>query len=169
MRYTFFLSLLFLPLLCSAQVWVGAHPDSIHVDSARVDTLHWQSAGRLKLIVDDMEHAVVVQDSAIYRLLDRTVNGSDQQVAEIDGFRVQIYSSNRQQAAKQEAIELEQKMKDLVHEPIYIQYATPFWRVRIGNFRTLQDASAFKEELLRQFPRMRSETYVVRDKIEVLL
>lgn len=134
-----------------------------------LDSNKWESAGRIQLIVDDMPNAVVEQDSAIYNLLNRMVNGNEQQVAEIDGYRVQIYSSNRQQEAKQEALELESKMKSVIHEPIYIQYATPFWRVRIGNFRTLNDATAFKEEFLRHFPNMRSGTYVVRDKIQIIL
>ena len=122
---------------------------------------------RLKLIVDDMENATVHQDSAIYRLLDRAVNGSEEQAVEIDGYRLQIYSSNQQQQAKQEALELELRVKEAIEEPVYVQYATPFWKVRVGNFRTLADATAFKEDFLSKFPKLQSSTYVVRDKITV--
>lgn len=164
----FILLVLFCGSISAQNVWIGARPDSIS-DSMNRDSLHWEHATRLRLIVDDMQNATVYQDSAIYKLLDRTVNGSEQQVAEIDGYRVQIYSSNQQQQAKQEALELEQRIKSKIEEPIYVQYATPFWKVRIGNFRTLADASAFKEEFLRSFPKLQSSTYVVRDRIEVKL
>lgn len=125
-------------------------------------------AQRIQLLVDDMPYVKVEQDSTIYHLLDTKVNGNDLQMVEIDGYRLQIYSSNRQQEAKNEALQLEMSIKEKVSEPVYVQYATPFWKVRIGNFRTLGDAAAFKEEFLLKFPMLQSSTYVVRDKIQVM-
>ena len=43
----------------------------------------------------------IVQDSTMAVLLDEAVNGK-RELVEVDGYRVQIYSSNQQQSAKGE-------------------------------------------------------------------
>lgn len=120
---------------------------------------------RTQLITEAMPLCPVVQDSAITRLLDRKVNGVQDSIQLIDGYRVQVYSSNQHQIAKQEAISMEQNLKNKITEPIYVQYVTPFWKVRVGNYRTIQEATTFKNELLQLFPELQVSTYVVRDKV----
>jgi hypothetical protein len=109
----------------------------------------------------------VVQDSAMVMLLDEAVNGKHELV-EMDGYRVQIYSSNQQQTAKSEALELEQKLRDAVNQTIYVQYLPPFWKVRLGDFKTYNEAKQYKKEFVEMFPQMMGDTYIVRDKIQVL-
>lgn len=108
----------------------------------------------------------VVQDSTVAVLLDEAVTGK-KELIEIDGYRVQIYSSNRQQTAKAEALELEAQMKDKIGLPVYVQYQSPFWKVRVGNFRTYDDAKEYKKLFVQQFPQMQGNTYIVRDKVLV--
>jgi hypothetical protein len=87
---------------------------------------------------------------------------------EIAGYRVQIYSSNQQQKAKTEALRLEEKLKDQLGQTVYVQYAPPFWKVRIGDFRTYEEAREYKKEVVRLFPELLGDTYIVRDQIKVL-
>lgn len=114
-----------------------------------------------------MPNAVVHQDSAVTRLLEQKVNGIELKQVERNGYRVQIYSSNKQQLAKTEAMQLEKSMKEQLDSKVYVQYASPFWKVRIGDYRTLDEANAAKEDLIRRFPQLQSSTYVVRDRIIV--
>jgi hypothetical protein len=100
-------------------------------------------------------------------LLDEAVNGKHELV-EMDGYRVQIYSSNQQQAAKSQALELEAKLKDALTQTVYVQYLPPFWKVRIGDFRTYEEAREYKKLFVSQYPEMTGDTYIVRDKIQVL-
>ena len=109
----------------------------------------------------------VVQDSAMVMLLDEAVNGKHELV-EMDGYRVQIYSSNQQQTAKSEALELEQKLRDAVNQTIYVQYLPPFWKVRIGDFRTYDEARDYKKQFVALYPNLMGDTYIVRDKIQVM-
>jgi len=118
-------------------------------------------------ILDSMPGVQIVQDSAMNALLDEAVNGP-RQLVEIDGYRVQIYSSNQQQTAKTEALELEAKLKDKVAHTIYVQYLPPFWKVRIGDFRTYEEAKEYKKLFVQQYPEMMGDTYIVRDKIQVM-
>ena len=118
-------------------------------------------------IFDSLPGVQVVQDSAMSVLLDAAVNGRHEMV-EIDGFRVQVYSSNQQQTAKTEALELETRLKDKVDQTIYVQYLPPFWKVRVGDFRTYEEAKDYKKQFTQLFPSMVGNTYIVRDKILVM-
>ena len=118
-------------------------------------------------ILDSLPGVQIVQDSMMTVLLDEAMNGKHELV-EMDGYRVQIYSSNQQQMAKSEALDLEQKLRDAVNQTIYVQYLPPFWKVRIGDFRTYDEAKEYKKEFVTQFPDLMGETYIVRDKIQVM-
>ncbi len=109
----------------------------------------------------------IVQDSTMAVLLDEAVNGK-RELVEIDGYRVQIYSSNQQQNAKGEALELEARLKDKISQTLYVQYLPPFWKVRIGDFRTYDEAKEYKKLFVQQYPDLMGDTYIVRDKILVM-
>lgn len=119
-------------------------------------------------ILESMPNAVVYQDSLITKLLDAKISGAERQEKEIDGYRVQVYSSNRQQIAKGEALGLQTKLAEQLDLPVYVQYMPPFWKVRIGDFSTYDSAREYKEYIISLFPEMQGDTYVVRDKIHVL-
>ena len=118
-------------------------------------------------ILDSMPRVEVIQDPLVASMLQATMSGKENWI-EMDGYRVQIYSSNRQQTAKMEALELETKLKTEISQTIYVLYLPPFWKVRLGDFRTYDEAKDYKKEFVQQFPQMIGDTYIVRDKIKVL-
>lgn len=118
-------------------------------------------------LVEEMAHVELIQDSSVGLLLDAAMNGK-LELVEIDGYRVQIYSSNQQQTAKAEALDLEQRLKDKITQTIYVQYIPPFWKVRLGDFRTYNEAKEYKNEFVLQYPDLMGDTYIVRDKIQVI-
>lgn len=118
-------------------------------------------------IISEMPGVEVYQDSTVARLLHNVIYG-EQELIEIDGYRVQIYSSNQQQTAKEEALELEKKLKDYLPHTIYVSYVPPFWKVRVGDFRTYEEARDYKKEFVQMYPEQIGDTYIVRDKIKVL-
>ena len=118
-------------------------------------------------ILDSLPGVQIIQDSTVAVLLEEAVNGK-RELVEMDGYRVQIYSSNQQQTAKGEALDLEAKLKDKVGQTIYVQYLPPFWKVRLGDFRTYDEAKEYKKLFVSQYPQMMGDTYIVRDKILVL-
>ena len=109
----------------------------------------------------------IVQDSTVGVLLDEAINGK-KELIEVDGYRVQVYSSNKQQTAKGEALELEAQLTDKVNQTIYVKYESPFWKVRLGDFRTYDEAKEYKKIFVQQYPDMMGETYIVRDKILIM-
>jgi len=115
-------------------------------------------------ILRDMSNTVVVQDTSITILMHDKKMGIVHSVKEMPGFRVQIYSDNTPSQAKSTAIQLEDKFSKLIDQPIYVISTPPFFKVRIGDFKTQLEASQFKEEFIKSFPEMAGETYVVRDE-----
>ena len=120
------------------------------------------------LLTDIMENAVIHQDSSIYRLMMDKHLGIERGQQEVNGFRVQVYSSNTQQRAKNESISLQQELEKRLSHPVYVISEPPFWKVRIGNFRTRDEANQYKQTLLDLYPELQSGTYVVPDKVIVL-
>lgn len=117
-------------------------------------------------ILESMSRVEVIQDASVAAMLEATMSGKEEWV-EIDGYRVQIYSSNRQQTAKSEALELETRLKEKVNQTVYVQYLPPFWKVRLGDFREYEEAKEYKKEFVQLFPELIGDTYIVRDKIKV--
>lgn len=118
-------------------------------------------------IFEAMPNAVIHQDSAITQLMEDHWNGTTRSEQEMQGWRVQIYSSNNQLAAKQEAEALKEKLEKEIAQPIYINFMQPFWKVRIGNFKTVEEARAYLKELIEIYPELQAESYPVRDVITV--
>ena len=121
----------------------------------------------LLTIFDSLPGVQIIQDSTVAVLLDEAVNGKHEMV-EVEGYRVQIYSSNQQQTAKSEALELETKLNQTIGQTVYVQYLPPFWKVRIGDFRTYEEAREYKKIFVAQYPDLMGDTYIVRDKILVM-
>ena len=150
---------IYLPTIITAQDVVLPVDTVLDNDTALMDSVH------VVLITEDMSNAIVHQDSAIIHLMTDKRLGRVRGEQIVDGFRVQVYASNRQQVAKNEALMLQQRIEPLLEVPVYALSEPPFWKVRIGNFLTREDANAYKDVLLNMFPDMVGSTYVVPDKI----
>lgn len=161
MRKILFILAIYLPTVLIAQNDI-LPTDSILVnDTISIDSMH------ITLIMDDMSNAIVHQDSTITQLMMDKVTGRVRGEQIIDGFRVQIYASNQQQVAKNESLMLQQRIEPLLDVPVYAISEPPFWKVRIGNFKTREEANTYKDILLNMFPDMVGSTYVVPDKITI--
>lgn len=85
------------------------------------------------------------------------------------GYRLEVYQSNDQRVGQQEAQRIYAKLNGRVSVPVYVRFYTPFWRVRLGDFSSLEEANNFKRTFVQQFPAMRAHTYVVRDHIKAIV
>jgi len=108
----------------------------------------------------------VFQDSRIDRLFESMRTGVYQTVS-MPGFRVQVYSSNVQKTAKDEAYKLEKDLKAAFPEyAVYVIYESPSWKVRLGDFKTKTEANAFLSLVVGEFPSLKNYTYVVQTTIK---
>ena len=102
----------------------------------------------------------VSQDLSIEALLDRYIMLCAERKA-YPGWRVQIFlSSARDARAKAEQIK---KIFETQHPEygVYLAYKAPFFKVRVGDFRTKNEAVKFKNKIQKQF----SECWIIEDQI----
>jgi uncharacterized protein YdhG (YjbR/CyaY superfamily) len=48
---------------------------------------------------------------------------------------------------------------------VYVSYTSPFWKVRVGDFKTTAEAQAFRPQLIDAFPQLKNAIYTVKEKI----
>ena len=134
--------------------------DTLQVDTLQEDTLH-------TFILDAMPNVVVHQDSAITLLLEDKSYNRQRGQRQVSGFRVQVYASNTPQVAKNEALDLHETLSSQVSMAVYVISEPPFWKVRLGDFLTREDAIDYKNQLNILFPHLQGSTYVVPDQVTV--
>lgn len=119
---------------------------------------------------DSITHATVkvFQDKRIEQLLVAKKGGSNSHSQTTSGYRVQVFSSNTQRTAKSEAFKIEKQiLEEYPDQGVYVNYISPFWKVRVGDFKTQSEAQAFRSKLVEAFPNLRGATYIVREQILV--
>ena len=79
----------------------------------------------------------------------------------VPGFRIQVINTNdRNQAlaAKTKVYQLYPELK------VYLLYQAPYFRLRVGNFKTMPEAEPYQKTMAKQF---QGNVTIVRDIIEV--
>jgi hypothetical protein len=81
----------------------------------------------------------------------------------IDGYRIHIFMESGNEALLH-AEEVKEKFEEKYEEvPAYITFGEPYYRVRVGDFRTRLEASRFLERINRKYP----NAWVIREKINL--
>ena len=84
------------------------------------------------------------------------------------GFRIQAYSDNNHKTAKAAA---QQRARDIAMKfpqyRSYITYKAPSWRLRIGDFKSRQEAQAALQRIKSVYPKFAREMVIVRDRINI--
>ncbi|WP_455497812.1 SPOR domain-containing protein [Coprobacter sp.] len=91
----------------------------------------------------------------------------DQNYITVRGYRIQVFSDNNQRRSKDEANQKAAMIKGV--DPglaTYITFTSPFWRLRVGDFRSFEEANLKLIELKSAFPQFH-EMRVVKDVIRL--
>lgn len=79
----------------------------------------------------------------------------------IPGYRIQIYFESGNYS-KSKAVELKDAFElDYAEHRAYISFNEPYYRVRVGDFRTKIEAIGFLKKILRKYP----DAFEVKDMI----
>ena len=81
----------------------------------------------------------------------------------IDGYRIHVFiKSGNEALVEAEEVKLEfEESYEMV--PAYITFGEPYYRVRVGDFRTRLEAEKFLQKINRTYP----NAWVTRDKINL--
>lgn len=102
----------------------------------------------------------IIQDPRVDTLMHMFI-GKNESHPEIKGFRIEVffeagnYSKQKAQEAKSGFVE---KYPEV---PSYLLFHQPYYKVRVGDFRTKMEAEAFLKEIERDYP----NAFVVPDEI----
>ncbi len=77
------------------------------------------------------------------------------------GFRILVINTNNRNTAMDIKTRVYREFPEL---KAYLQYQTPFYRLKVGNFTEREEADAYLENIRRIFGK---EVYVVRDIVEI--
>ena len=82
------------------------------------------------------------------------------------GYRVQVFDDNNVRSAKSEAQARKNQLAARFPElPVYVTFSSPYWRVKVGDFKTRGEAEAAMGEIKYAFPAMAKSLRIVRDRI----
>ncbi len=105
------------------------------------------------------ERVKVVQDEALDLLVEK-YRQYQQKVDVEEGYRIQItYTSNREEAYKAKS----QLYRDFESAASYIEYEQPNYKLRLGDFKTRLEATAFLQQVIKIYP----AAFIVKDRIKV--
>ena len=78
------------------------------------------------------------------------------------GYKIQVFMGNNQQQSKREAESKQAQIKNIYPElQMSIAFNSPFWRLRVTNIATKEDAQLILTELKKQFPAFGREMYII--------
>lgn len=107
----------------------------------------------------------IKQDPKMKSLMKKKLSANDEKTyVTFSGYRVQVYMGNLPKKSKVEALEREKKIKEKYPDVTsYLTFSSPFWKLRLGDFRVQTDAMVFAQKILTDFPDMNGEVFVVDD------
>lgn len=126
---------------------------------------------------DTMGQVRIFQDERIRGLIGIPGKTTPENIEIVDGhrcvimtgYRVQAYAGNNQATAKQEAFQREIHLKAYMPGlTTYVRYSAPFWRLRVGDYMTYEEAYEVLLKFQKAFEYGR-EMSIVREKINVLI
>lgn len=119
----------------------------------------------LKTKNEGQGEVTINQSAEINRLLDKKKEAwSNKKQLTFSGYRIQVYMGNHQKQSKDEASQREANIKARHPElNTYLTFSSPFWRLRVGDFRAHADALILVNKLKSEFGKWEGDIYIVRD------
>lgn len=79
----------------------------------------------------------------------------------VDGFRVQVFFDSGNNSKKRASDVLDEFILKYPSCRAFLSFKEPYYRVRVGNFRTLNEAVGFQKRILVDYP----NAFPVKEKI----
>ena len=80
------------------------------------------------------------------------------------GYRIQVFAGNLR-TSKEEAESKEKQINTLfTNVPTYKIYNAPFWRLRVGDYITYEEAFSMLCKLVEAFPAFKKEIQILKDE-----
>ncbi len=107
------------------------------------------------------KNSYVFKDPRIDLLIEQQKYINTLALRNVSGYRVQVQSTINRSAANETRAKL---MRLFPQYDTYLDYQSPYFRVRIGDFMQRDSARALQQELMPYFP---NGVFTVRDRINI--
>ncbi len=118
----------------------------------------------------------IVQDSRIAVLIGQRGEGKyletegEYQYIRSKGYRLQLYMGNNPKKSKEEAFNMEKKVKEIYPEiHTYVTFNSPFWKLKIGDFKSWEEADRILREFKNRHKSISKEVFIIKDDIRLPL
>lgn len=150
---------------------VSAQTDTIAVPDSVVTIFNELSENRAGKGIVTIHQSNAIRNLVGARKYGKDVETTDEETfLKVQGFRAQVFSGNNQRKSKDEAFTKEKDIQELFPElPTYVTYTAPFWKLRVGDFRSHEEAYHALRELMAAFPSFAKEMYIVKEEIKIPL
>lgn len=168
MKYIAYIFLMWaMPLITLAQV----SENGTRANTSITISEKLRQSGHVYLVQDQRLEALLGRDAKTYNAASRVqTNKAGHQVLTTTGYRVRVFSGNNQITSKNEAYKIEKELLEYMPDlQTYVIFRTPNWRLMVGNYRTMEEATASLRELKKKFPVYGREMFVIKDEIEIML
>ncbi|MBE9466961.1 MAG: SPOR domain-containing protein [Bacteroidetes bacterium] len=105
-------------------------------------------------------HINIYQSQSVENLVNKFISIHQRQRG-INGYRIQIFTASGQdarQVANNKRSEFVSIYPDFDYRLIYSLYQPPFFKIRVGDYRTKEEALKFYKQVVKQFP----NSYIVK-------
>jgi len=110
--------------------------------------------------IDTVNNSLIVQDARVDSLVKFHIKANEFDPA-IEGWRIQIFFEAGNYS-KSQAIEAKSNfVNKYSNVPVYLIFQEPYYKVRIGDYRTKMEAEAFLKKISGSYP----NAFVVKDEI----
>lgn len=140
---------------------------------ARASVAEYETFDVMEYPIEPPEQTVEVTHGVPLQLMKGSANAGTEQT--VDGFRIQVFSAQDQEAAEKSRERVRQwweEVKGDVSEdlfrkqppPFVIEYSQPYYRVRLGAFADREEADQALGFVRKEF----SEAFVVRSTVTIV-
>jgi hypothetical protein len=142
---------------------LGATPDQSQAPNIVEDLM---SKGNVSITQPDNMNDKLVFDSVAARETQK--NTTRQQASSSrQGYRVEVFADNNPRTAKQTASAKKRNLESRFRQyPVYMVFESPYWRVRLGDFKSRAEAEAAMREVRSAFPAYANDLRIVRSTIK---
>lgn len=109
----------------------------------------------------------ITQPAELARRVARMGEGGVQTSVKVPIYRIQLFSLNHSNA-KAQAEKLAQEVKEQFPDlTANVSYVSPFWRLRVGEYRTYEEANAMQFLIKNKFPDFERGMLIIRERVNV--
>ncbi len=95
-----------------------------------------------------------------------TADDAHQGQSRMMGYRIQVYSDNNIRTARSGAENRKRSIEQAMPGTrAYILFESPYWRVKMGDYRTYGEADEAMQLMLQLFPHYASDAKIVKERI----